>query len=365
MKTISLLLISSVLILCGCGATSKRPMTHDAEKLVIPKVKVISIVKQEGLDFEYFPTSDKRRAGSGNGALGILIGSMIDSSINKKRVKRMEGMLTPYLEMLDGFDARSKIDFAIADGLSQSAFEVSEFISKPNFGKSELADVAKSLSEENLLLIYTDYSLGPYKNLIHVTSSAKLYKRVHSKMREIKSWKVTFQSPRRAVLYVPINNSKIESEIDAVWQQYDKQVEGGRTKKIISLRKKRDKKIKAIKAKRFTINSQPTKREAWNNDNLPALLNVGIDRVIRGIFGTASSAIGMAYSKKDELVIPASIWSIEPFSPQVVNPISGDEDTNYSTYLAPKNTQYIVPKGETLQFPVKLIDRYYDKEDSK
>lgn len=356
-----------LVVVAGCSNGHYKPIISDSVRLSLKPVKVVSIVKNNGIDIQIIPSTKARDAafkvglwqgGIVGGLAGSLIGIVADAGITVIKAKNAEKTLRPYQTRLKRFNVDEKLHRSLKDNLAKMGVEISDYVVADNFRTVDLYDYIDDLDDEKLLAITTSYSFDPTKNMIHIVSEATLYlkKLKNNKGYRTLDWSVFYQTPRRSVKYFPKSLAVIEAEVSQLKIKYEPKISKVRNEKKQAIRRERDNKIKTLFRYQYGEYENSVERTWWGEGVLEDELDKGFHRVAVGLADT--------FSVESEDVMTS--WRMIPVADSVSPPkatvqgslISENTESNYRTYVTKKHIKYIFPTDETLQTVSNLASKY-------
>lgn len=165
-----------VIICSGCAAPLHKAL-NPAEIASIQQTHVRATVVQEEVTIDVVKSTSGDIVAAPGGLCCLLMGSMIDKSVDTQRSKQAEAWVAPLLEQISDVDFRKDYWDALLPMLRSLKWM--------KLGETELAATGKEIPEEwlndNVLLIWAQYALNPEGRFLIVTSRVQFWTHPKSK----------------------------------------------------------------------------------------------------------------------------------------------------------------------------------------
>lgn len=202
--------ILTVILSLSAGCTKPTLIVLEPEKAAkINQTRVISVISQDEITGEVSPSNIT--AGTGGG----LIFAIMDAVITSSRSKAMEESMSP-LRALFAFDFRGAFNQQLDEAAKNSnALKITEVVSTAvPYPDKKQSEVLKSIQENALLTIDTQYRLSTDYRTLLITTTAQLLLKGESKPVYLETF--AYRSPE---LKTEINEDQDENEaVLEVWK---------------------------------------------------------------------------------------------------------------------------------------------------
>lgn len=174
-KFLNILALISMLGLAGCAG---QPLYKPMQESVSNKVKNTSLIhvsSQQELIAEFEVSQAGLVAAGGFGALGGLIGAMVDTGINQSRASEAEETVLPLRDILIDYDFKNEMEHSINAVFEGSKWHQDKLILIAEDSSKALDAAIKEKETDGVISISTAYHMSPNFNDLKVMAHVNLF----------------------------------------------------------------------------------------------------------------------------------------------------------------------------------------------
>ena len=277
-----LFVIIATLSLAGCAGTYKTTFDH-AERVDPITVHVVPVVTKEEMDVQIV-VADSSAATAQFGLIGAMVGSIIDSAVNKKNAIAAERLAEVVRELTGEYDlfaAASQSAVNVGNNDRWKILTIEDSVSTVGWD-----DAAKNAFDNSdaaaVVLLDYDYALTPAANQVRVNVDQRVYLRSAQTKKDgirkpdsLRSF--TYFSPQIDLVRRDYLDGEKEDIIQDVRENYGERM-AARPEEKDDLEKALEKEIEELEAS-STIPLPLAMRESWSPELLMLYLNESINHI--------------------------------------------------------------------------------------
>lgn len=286
-------------VIATSACTTFQPKLTQQLKDDIDTVRVISVIHQEELNVQMNAFNGAGTAGAvGFGALGVVVGSIADASVNSARSKVAEGKAERFRAALSGRNTTDAINATLKESVESIDWASANFVTyqaSKEFKTFQLRGELEQLKEDALVVLTSSYSLTPELESLEITTRLALYKRptepakkglarnreVKKKNRTLYQSGMKYQSKLFGGRYRHNSAEERERRRESVIAEYDERIAIAPRREIAVLKQQKSKQLGALNENSFVkvegkIDTQGTAWLAEDGALLRRTLEAGV-----------------------------------------------------------------------------------------
>lgn len=260
LKSLLKLTVLAVVITTS-ACTSFQPKLTDELKSGIATVRVISVIHQEELNVQMNASNGGAAAASSLGFIGVLVGSVVDASINSARSKTAEEKAERFRVALSGSNTTGAINDILKESVESIDWADVNFVTyqdSEEFKSSNLRGEMESLQEDALIVLYSSYSLTPELESLEIATRLALYKRPDepvdngpSRNRALYESGMKYQSKLYGGRYRSDSAEELEQKREALIARYDRKIANAPKSDKRVYEKQKKKRLESLNGRSF------------------------------------------------------------------------------------------------------------------
>lgn len=280
-----------LLVFCLAACTNFSPSFTQEIKSEINTLRVVSFVPQKEIHVQIHMSSASGGMSGAIGLAGALVGSVVDDHIESGRAKKAEARIMPYRAVLNGHDARKKLQANLEKATRNLTWtEVTEFVTDIPEEEFEVNEYLENIEEDALLVLKSQYSLTPELESLEVFTRVEIYSKrtlaaQKQKAASTKSKKIPpdyvsgmmYQSKFYSANYLILNDQALAAEIAAVKKEYAAKIANAKLSKS-KLKTSRNNEIKNLERRGYK-KIKSGQAPAWLENNGGLLINTFAESV--------------------------------------------------------------------------------------